>query len=329
MSITIDPAIIKQIQDDGVIANNNIWRRWITAQTYKCYIYEPTSYNKRQYKAQSGASSESFKAEYERKFFEEKDTKYALQNLARELKIQKKSTMWPEFVTMDIIRQVMKEYKKSVHAWMGKDPKRDKLVLKNYDGSVRGENRTVLQLPEGTDICKSIICGEKYYTAAGWYNAQACYLSTISYQVLSSSHYVVSKLLREYTFKNKTYRWIDVLTIDENGKYGFDKVLASIMHSIKSPEDFIQLVESDMLSILPMSLPIDDAATYQKVFKAVGAYYTFQNMILFHRYDGITMDEVDKIAKSGDLDKMWETLLHNIDEGCLMDYLVTTQVDEI
>ena len=42
---SIDPSIIEQIQNDGVIENNGLWRRWITAQTYKCYTYGPRWYN--------------------------------------------------------------------------------------------------------------------------------------------------------------------------------------------------------------------------------------------------------------------------------------------
>ena len=337
---SIDPSIIEQIQNDGVIENNGLWRRWITAQTYKCYTYgprwynysnAPSTYNKSDIQPQKQMDAEHFEGEYNRKFFLERDMKYAIQSLAREIKIQRKSTIFPDLVTLNDVIKFLNAYKKSIV---------NMINVKPSTGELSDTVVQQLNLSSSKIRTNLITCNRSWYDPFDnnncWYRAQYELLKRLELTLYGGygkdlPTWSIPTLTREYTFKKLKYRMCDMAVIMSDNRTTLEHMIDRIIKSIKSLDDFVELAESSIINILPLSATLNtshtDMTDYKDVFKRIGAYYTLQNMIMFHHFDGLTMDELNKTAKDTP-DLLWDTLKQQIDENHLMDYLVPTQIDE-
>jgi len=267
-------------------------------------------------------SSEKFEREYSRKFFDDRDIKYAIQSIAREIKIQRKSSIFPDLVTIDDVKAIIKEYRDSVTKW---------LAHKITDHTLPDE--LVQKLNMTPTIRKSAITRNSWFDAFDadnrWYRSQYEALHRLECSNMTS--YMFNALTRTYTYKKMRLRFCDMITVMPDGKTVLEHTINSIVKSIKTLDDFVEFSESNILDILPLSQPIKsnhtDMTVYKDVFKRIGAYYTLQNMIMFHHFDGMTMEQLNDIANNAP-ENLWGVLKTQIDDNNLMDYLVPTQIDE-
>jgi len=140
-----------------------------------------------------------------------------------------------------------------------------------------------------------------------------------------------NNLTQEYKFKKKTYRLCDVVKAPDadSDVCGLGKIINSIIKQIKTLDDFVDFVDSPVMNILPLAYNIsNELPTYEKIFKMVGSYYTMQNMIMFHHFNGMTMEQLNDIANNHS-EQLWDLFLDQIEQNNLMDYLIPTQVDEL